>query len=63
MQVKEGRPQGWRVGKRVARQNSDELGTIVAVDAEKVKVKWDRGRTSYYRPDKPGNVRLVGSEQ
>jgi hypothetical protein len=49
----------WRVGQRVARKNSDELGTIVEADAQKVKVKWDGGKTSYFRIDKLGNVKLA----
>jgi hypothetical protein len=49
----------WCVGQRVARKNSNELGTIVEADAQKVKVKWDRGETSYFRLDKPGNVKLA----
>ena len=52
----------WRVGQRVARKDSNELGTNVEADAQKVKVKWDRGKTSYFRLDKPGNVKLTKSE-
>jgi hypothetical protein len=48
-----------RVGQRVSRKNSDELGLVVQVVRGVVKVKWDRGRTSYYRPDMPANVKLA----
>jgi hypothetical protein len=51
------------VGQRVARKNSDELGTVVEVDGGTVKVKWDRGRTSYYRPAEPANVKLAESQE
>jgi hypothetical protein len=47
----------WKVGQRVARKDSDELGVIVDVDHGVVKVKWDRG--CYYRPDARGNVKLA----
>jgi hypothetical protein len=47
----------WRVGARVRRVDRDETGTIVEVDG-KIKVKWDSGRTSYYQPGKPANIRL-----
>jgi hypothetical protein len=49
----------WKVGQRVARKDSDELGTVVEVDRGVVKVKWDRGKTSYYHPGEPGNVKLA----
>jgi hypothetical protein len=49
----------WKVGQRVARRDSDELGTIVEMDRGVVKVKWDRGQTSYYQPGEPGNVKLA----
>jgi hypothetical protein len=48
---------GWKVGQRVARKDSDELGAVVEADRGVVKVKWDRGKTSYYRPGEPGNVK------
>jgi len=51
----------WRAGQRVVREDSDEQGTIVEVDGE-IKVKWDRGRTSYYRRGVPANVRLAHGE-
>jgi hypothetical protein len=47
----------WRIGRRVSRKDTDELGTIVDTDGE-IKVKWDGGRTSYFRRYKPANVRL-----
>lgn len=46
----------WRPGQRVSRRNSDELGVVTHVERGVVKVKWDRGRTSYYRPGAPANV-------
>jgi hypothetical protein len=49
----------WTPGQRVSRRDSVELGVVVSVDQHAVKVKWDRGRTSYYRPDRPANVMLA----
>jgi hypothetical protein len=49
----------WKAGQRVMRKDSDELGTIAEVDRGVVKVKWDRGKTSYYQPGQPGNVKLA----
>lgn len=54
--------EGWRAGERVSRKNSDDLGFIVEV-AELIKVKWDSGRTSYYRRDRSANVRLLGKDR
>jgi hypothetical protein len=51
----------WRVGQRVSRKDSNELGTIVEVDRE-VKVRWDGGRTSYFRRDVSSNVRLADTD-
>ena len=45
-----------RVGQRVCRKDSDEQGTVVESNGE-IKVKWDSGRTSYFRRGNPGNVR------
>jgi hypothetical protein len=45
-----------QVGERVVRKSSVERGTVVEVDG-KVKVKWDKGSTSYYRRGEQGNVR------
>jgi hypothetical protein len=47
----------WRVGQRVSRTDSQELGVVIEA-RRTIKVKWDSGRTSYYRPDAPANVRL-----
>jgi hypothetical protein len=44
-----------RRGQRVSRIDTEELGTVVEADGE-IKVKWDGGRTSYFRRDKPANV-------
>jgi hypothetical protein len=53
----------WQVGQRVARKNSNELGVVVEVDRGVVKVKWDRGATSYYRLEAPGNVKLAEPQE
>jgi hypothetical protein len=51
---------GWQIGQRVARKDSNELVVIADIDgAGVVKVKWDRGKTSYYRPSELGNVKLA----
>jgi hypothetical protein len=49
----------WKACQRVVRKDSDELGTVVEVDRGVVKVKWDWGKTSYYLPGEPGNVKLA----
>jgi hypothetical protein len=49
----------WKRSQRVARKDSDELGTIAEIDRGVVKVKWDRGKTSYYLPGESGNVKLA----
>jgi hypothetical protein len=49
----------WKPGQRVSRRDSAELGVVTSVDDGVVKVKWDRGRTSYYRPGALGNVKLA----
>jgi hypothetical protein len=49
----------WKPGQRVARKGRDDLGTIAEIDRGVVKVKWDRGQTSYYQPGESGNVKLV----
>ena len=51
-------PRHWQIGQRVSRKNSDELGFVVEVDRGVVKVKWNGGRTSYYRPGFPANVKV-----
>ena len=54
----------WRVGQRVTRKTSDELGTVTEVDQYgAIKVKWDCGRTSYYHPNMPANVKMAESEK
>jgi hypothetical protein len=50
------------IGQRVSRNDSQELGTIVEAVGE-IKVKWDDGRTSYYRRHKPANVHLEETAQ
>ena len=52
------RSEGWRIGQRVCREDSQELGTIVEADHQ-IKVKWDGGGTSYFERDKPSNVKLA----
>ena len=53
---------GWRIGQRVYRKESEERGTIIAANGQ-IKVKWDGGRTSYFRRDKPANVHLEEAVQ
>lgn len=38
----------WQVGQRVCRKSTEELGTVIRVNGS-IKVKWDRGSTSYFR--------------
>jgi len=52
------RSEGWRVGQRVCREDSQELGTIVEADSY-IKVKWDSGQTSYFDRNQPSNVKLA----
>ena len=61
MPVTKSRWEGWRVGERVCREDSEKLGTIIqaASPEGKIKVKWDDGSTSYYEREKPSNVRLI----
>jgi len=48
-----------RVGQRVAHEDSPtRLGTVIELGQGGIKVKWDSGRTSYYRADRRGNVPL-----
>ena len=47
----------WRAGQRVSRADSEELGIVIEA-RRTIKVKWDDGRTSYYHPDAPANVKL-----
>jgi hypothetical protein len=51
----------WRIGRRVSRTDKwarEELGTIVAANGA-IKVRWDSGRTSYYRRNMPANLQLT----
>lgn len=52
----------WRVGQRVIRKDSRELGTVVEVDGS-IKVKWDGGRTSVFRHGKQANVQLYQPDE
>ena len=45
-----------QLGQRVIRKDTTEGGTVVAADAKEIKVKWDRGKTSFYRRGAQGNV-------
>jgi hypothetical protein len=47
----------WHVGQRVVRKNTQELGTVVEHNGS-IKVKWDAGRTSYFRHSETANVKL-----
>jgi hypothetical protein len=47
----------WRVGQRVSRKDTEELGTVVEIDGS-IKVKWDDGSTSYFRHGDPGSIQL-----
>src|SRR4051812_26031789 len=47
----------WRAGQRVSCAGNQELGIVVEA-GRTVKVKWDDGRTSYYRPEATANARL-----
>jgi hypothetical protein len=48
----------WCAGQRVSRRDDRESGTIVEISRAAIKVKWDDGRTSYYRSNVPGDVKL-----
>ena len=52
----------WRVEQRVARRGTDELGTIVEINSH-IKVRWDHGRTSYFRHGQQADVQLQLVEQ
>ena len=45
-----------RAGQRVSRKDTPDSGTVVEANG-KIKVKWDAGRTSYFRRDQPANVK------
>jgi hypothetical protein len=47
----------WRPGQRVARKTNGEVGTVTETDGA-IKVKWDSGRTSYFRHNETANVQL-----
>lgn len=47
----------WQVGQRVSRIDTEELGTVVKINGS-IKVKWDGGRTSYFRHDTQANIQL-----
>lgn len=47
----------WPVGQRLARKDTEELGTVVEANRQ-IKVTWDRGRTSYFRHGQQANVQL-----
>jgi hypothetical protein len=46
-----------RIGQRVSRKDSAELGTVLQANSP-IKVKWDGGRTSYFYLSRPSNVRV-----
>jgi hypothetical protein len=48
----------WPVGLRVSRKETQELGTVVEHDGH-IKLKWDDGKTSYYRHGQQANVELT----
>jgi hypothetical protein len=50
-----------RIGQRVSRKDSDELGTVLEAKPQ-IKVKWDDGRTSYFCRSRPSNMRLAEPE-
>ena len=50
-----------RIGQRVCRMTTDEKGTVTEADGE-IKVKWDGGRSSYFRRGEYANVRLIKSQ-
>jgi len=47
----------WQVGQRVSRKHSQDLGSVVKTNGA-IKVRWDAGRTSYFRHGKSANVKL-----
>jgi hypothetical protein len=44
------------VGTRVKRKHTDQQGTVVEQAGGSTKVKWDDGKTSYYRRGELGDV-------
>src|SRR4051812_2048246 len=57
-----GRGRHRRVGQRVCREDSPELGTIVEEDG-KIKVKWDNGQTSYFDRLQASNIKLKSTSR
>jgi photosystem II stability/assembly factor-like uncharacterized protein len=47
----------WPVGQRVSRKDTEELGTVIGNNGS-IKVKWDAGRTSYFRHGEAANIKL-----
>ena len=47
----------WQVGQRVSRKSTNEFGTVIEHNGS-IKVKWDAGRTSYFRHSEAANVKL-----
>jgi hypothetical protein len=47
----------WPVGQRVSRIDTKELGTVIKINGS-IKVKWDDGRTSYFRHGTQANIQL-----
>jgi hypothetical protein len=37
--------------------DSEDLGTVVQTNGS-IKVKWDAGKTSYFRHSEPANIKL-----
>jgi hypothetical protein len=51
----------FKEGQRVARKDTGEVGTIVEAGRNQIKVKWEGGKTSYFKRGQVGNFRSVGS--
>jgi hypothetical protein len=51
----------WPVGQRVSRKDTQELGTVIKINGS-IKVKWDGGRTSYFRHGTQANIQLPPEE-
>jgi hypothetical protein len=47
-----------RVGQRVSRKYSEELGTVTQATRHKARVTWDGGQTSYFDLSRPSDLRL-----
>lgn len=45
-----------QAGQRVTRKKTCEGGTVIEADAVQIQIKWDRGRTSYYRRGKDSDA-------